>query len=833
MDDESEPAGDTRTSAGADSPGGRSRPALFYAGVFLITAATLMLQVIETRILSVVSWYHLAFFVISVAMFGLTSGAVWVYLRGERFTPATLSWDLAYFSAALAVATALSGAAQLTLSPTLAPRLVGLLVWAELALCIAVPFFFSGVVISLALTRSPFPVGRVYGVDLAGAAAGCLGVLAVLNATDAPSAVLWSAALTAVAAVAFSASRVGAAPARRPAFAALLERRRSLLIVLVASALANGLSEQGLRLVFVKGFDESSWPKLFEAWNSFSRVAVYAQSSRIPQMWGASPRFEPARWHTEQRTLNIDGDAATATYRINGDSGKAGFLRYDVTNLAYFLPELRRAGIIGVGGGRDVMSARVFGVPDIIGVEINPILVRLLVQTTGFADYADLRRLGGVSFHIDEARSWFARSRDTFDVIQMSLVDTWAATGAGAFTLSENGLYTLEAWRIFLGRLAKHGVFTVSRWYESGEVDETARMIGLAMAVLLESQAREPTRHIFVAASGSIATLVLGRAPLTPSQLAALRRAATEMRYTVLVDPDTAPPSSVISKILASPSADELDRATDGLELDLTVPTDDRPFFFNQFPLRELPRLIWKPELAQRHGIIYKGNLLATVTLGMLFVVAATLVVATIVIPLRPALRHVGPRLAMAGTAYFMLIGVGFMCIEIGLLQRMSVFLGHPIYSLSIVLFAMILATGLGSFLSERVQLARRASFAAWAVVTAGYLCTLPLTVRAVAHTFDSSSLPVRASLAVALIAPAGLLMGWGFPTGIRLIAAVDARPTPWFWGINGAAGVFASILAVAVSMALGISATLVIGAACYALLIPAAFTIGFAAERK
>jgi hypothetical protein len=801
--------------------------------VFLITAATLMLQVIETRILSVVSWYHLAFFVISVAMFGLTCGAVWVYLRGERFTAATLGWDLAYFSAALAVGTAVFGAAQLTLSPTLVPTLVGLLVWTELAICIAVPFFFSGVIVSLALTRSPFPIGRVYGIDLAGAAAGCLSVLVLLNATDAPSAVLWSAAASALGAVAFSASRVGTAPARRPPFAALLEWRWVLLIVLVACALANGLSGYGLRPVFVKGFDQSSWAQLFEAWNSFSRVAVYSQESRAPQMWGASPRFEPAQWPIEQRTLNIDGDAATATYRIGGDAGRAGFLRYDVTNLAYFLPNLRRAGIIGVGGGRDVLSARVFGVPDIVGVEINPILVRLLMHTREFADYADLPRLPGVSLHVDEARSWFARSLDTFDIIQMSLVDTWAATGAGAFTLSENGLYTLEAWRIFLGRLAAHGVFTVSRWYERDEVDETARMIGLAMAVVLESRAREPRRHIFVAASGSIATLVLGRAPFTPAQLAALREAAADMQYAVLVDPDTAPPSPVITGILSSRSAEELDRATNGRARDLSVPTDERPFFFNQLPLRELPRLIWEPELAKRQGIIYKGNLLATFTLGMLCVVAAALVVVTIVIPLRPALRHIGVRLALGGTAYFMLIGIGFMCIEIGLLQRMSVFLGHPTYSLSIVLFAMILATGLGSLCSERARLARRASFAAWALVTAGYLFTLPLTARAVAGTFDSSSLPVRAALAVALIAPAGVLMGWGFPTGIRLIAAADARPTPWFWGINGAAGVFASILAVAVSMALGISVTLLIGAACYALLIPAALAIGFASDPR
>src|SRR4029450_11433920 len=135
------------------------------------------------------------------------------------------------------------------------------------------------------------------------------------------------------------------------------------------------------------------------------------------------------------------------------------------------------AGIIGVGGGRDVLSARVFGVADIVGVEINPVLVRLLAKPPGFGDYTGLRRLGGVSLYVDEARSWFVRSRDRFDVIQMSLVDTWAATGAGAFTLTENGLYTREAWRIFLDRLAERGVFTVSRWYANAGFIETARMI--------------------------------------------------------------------------------------------------------------------------------------------------------------------------------------------------------------------------------------------------------------------------------------------------------------------------------------------------------------------
>jgi hypothetical protein len=181
----------------------------FYAGVLLITSATLMLQVIQTRILSVVAWYHLAFFVISIAMFGLTAGAVWVYSGRERFTEETLSHDLAHFSVAFALTTTLAVIVQMCLSPITALTMTAFATWSILAICLALPFFFSGVTISLALTRSPFPIGRVHGVDMVGAAIGCLGVLFLLNATNGPAAVLWVSVVGAVAAKLFSVSGIG------------------------------------------------------------------------------------------------------------------------------------------------------------------------------------------------------------------------------------------------------------------------------------------------------------------------------------------------------------------------------------------------------------------------------------------------------------------------------------------------------------------------------------------------------------------------------------------------------------------------------------------------
>jgi hypothetical protein len=223
---------------------------------------------------------------------------------------------------------------------------------------------------------------------------------------------------------------------------------------------------------------------------------------------------------------------------------------------------------------------------------------------------------------------------------------------------------------------------------------------------------------------------------------------------------------------------------------------------------------------------VARGNLAATSTLVMLFFISLLLVLGTILIPLRSAIKDVGKRLAVGGTVYFMLIGVGFMTIEIALLQRMSVFLGHPVYSLSIVLFSIILSTGVGSLISDKLPLNTSGKLALWAILTSAYFLLLPWYLPRITLAFDGSSLAARALWSVLLIAPGGLLMGWGFPTGMRLVTRVDGKPTPWFWGVNGASGVLASAMAVGISIGLGITATMVIGALCYLALIPAAIAM-------
>jgi spermidine synthase len=807
-----------------DETGRRVR---FYAALGLVTAATLMLQIIETRIISVTSWYHLAFFVISIAMFGLTAGAVFVYLRKDRFRPERLSYHLAVATLAFALTTDLAVVVQLTLVTGAAPSLTALAAWAEFALCLALPFFFSGIVVSLALTRSPYPIGQVYGADLIGAAIGCIGALLLLNVTSGPSAVLWVGAIIALAALGFAGCGLGELHGSGAIGARLFRHRRSIFAGCVLFAIANMLTIYGVRPTIIKDALEAPGDLAYDRWNSFSRITVGESYAGPAAMWGPSPRFPVPT--VEQRWLTIDGSAGTGIYRFDGNLASLDFLRHDVSNLAYAIPDLKTGAVIGVGGGRDVLSQRLFGVRDVTGIEINPITIDLLRRR--FSDYTTIATLDGVTLEVDEARSWFARTPRSFDVIQMSLIDTWAATGAGAFTLTENGLYTVEAWQRFLGRLNPDGLFTVSRWYALDEVDETGRMVSLAVATLLANGAAEPRRHLFLAAAGNIATLIMAKSPLSPAALAALKDAAKTNEFPLLLSPDSAAPSAELEKIVSATDRSALDQATAGFHLDLTPPTDARPFFFNQLRFRTLFDADVLARLSNA-GVV-AGNLIATLTLAMLVLISVVLVAATIIVPLQSTVRETGWPLAVGGTVYFALIGIGFMTVEIALLQRMSVFLGHPTYALSVVLFSLILWTGLGSMASERVRLAGAGRLVAWSVASAGYLFALPFWLPALLAELDGAGLLVRAGLCVLVLAPAGFLMGFGFPTGMRLVSAINTGPTPWFWGINGAAGVLAASVAVVTSIALSIDTTLRIGAVCYLLIAAPAVVLAFAAARS
>jgi hypothetical protein len=795
----------------------------FLAGVFLTCMCGLMLQIIETRVLSVLANYTLAFVAISVAMLGMTAGALLVFYRFETtYSPARLSGAMArvmsYF--AWSVLGSFGVLLNLAVIPTFEPTLGFVVSWTLTLLVLLPPYVLLGVAVSLALTRSSQNISLVYGVDLIGASSGCLVTLALLTAIDTYDAILIVGAIGAIAASTFSVARriggVRTQAAEQKGTPSFLIRPGLALGVLVLVAGVNALlGTHGLRPTLLKGWIARSHELTEERWNSFSRIAMTMQPQSDAFMFSASEIAPHVQ--LDQGMMTIDAEANTAMYRFNGDPHEMDFLRFDATALAYFIRHQGRSAVIGVGGGRDLLTASIFGFRDITGVEYNPILVRLFAHD--YRDFSGAGKIPGLRLVVDDARSWFARSHEQFDLIQMSMIDSWAGTTAGAFTISANPLYTVNGWKRFVSRLTPDGVFTVSRWYHPEHPDEAARVLSLAMATLIEMGEPKPAEHLYLAANGRLSTLIVGRAPLSMRDLSTLDETVRWLHYKTLAAPNRVSADPVIERILHARTVDELIRIGGETPLNLAPTWDANPFFFNQLRLPDPSFPTSRLHAALRESGVLHGNLNASLTLLTLVFISMVVVAMVIIGPAMSSTRRSSANITLWSSAYFLLIGVAFMFVEITLIQRMSLFLGHPIYSLAIVLFSVVLATGVGSLFSHRAVPLSVSSLVGWPLVLAVYLGLLPLWWGKLLDETETGSLIERASVCLAMTVPAGVLMGFMFPTGMRLCARIDSRITPWAWAVNGAAGVLATGAVVLVSINTSLNASLWVGAVAYALL--------------
>jgi hypothetical protein len=799
-----------------------SQPRWFLFGFLLTCMCGLMLQIIETRVLSVMANSTLAFFAIGVAMLGMTAGALLVFYRFETtYTPDHLCGVMArvmsYF--AWSVLGSFGVLLNLAVIPVFEPTLSFVVSWTLVLLVLLLPYVLLGAAVSLALTRGWQRISLVYGVDLIGASSGCLATLVLLTLIDTYDAILVVGAIGAIASITFhAAGRDGARAhtAESNVVPRFLVKPGLALGTLLPIAVINALlGTHGLRPTLLKGRMERSSHLTEERWNSFSRVAM-TMSPRSDAFLFSASEIAP-HVQLDQGLMTIDAEADTVMYRFNGDPHEMDFLRFDATALAYFIRHEGRSAVIGVGGGRDLLTASTFGFKDITGIDYNPIFARLFVHDYG--DFSGAGKIPGLRLIVDDARSWFARSNEQFDLIQMSMIDSWAGTTAGAFTVSANPLYTVNGWKRFIARLTHDGVFTVSRWFHPEHPDEAARTLSLAMATLIEMGEPKPAEHLYLAANGRLSTLIVGRAPLSMRDIETLDETVQRLHYETLAAPNRVPADAVLGRILHAGTLDELIRIGRETPLNLAPTWDANPFFFNQLRLPDPTASNSRLHAALRESGVLHGNLSASLTLLTLVLISLVVVVLLIMGPAMSSTRQSSVSTALWSSAYFLLIGVAFMFVEISLIMRMSLFLGHPTYSLAIVLFSIILATGVGSLLSDRVVQLSVGSLVGTPLVLAVYLALLPLWWGKLLDETESGSLIERASVCLAMIVPAGVLMGFMFPTGMRLCTRIDSRITPWLWAVNGASGVLASGAVVLVSINTSLNHSLWVGAVAYALL--------------
>jgi hypothetical protein len=778
-------------------------------GVALISGSLLMTELSLTRIFSVTMYYHFAFMAISIALFGLSASGVYVFLLRDRWRSTTTGRLLAGHAFAYGIVTlvALAVLTKLHVGLTYTPQNIALM--SVMYLMSALPFFAGGAAISIAISRLSTHVNAVYASDLLGAGAGCLLLMPALDNLGAPGAILVSAALGVGAAILFAES-----PAAR---------RRLLWAAVATSVVAGAFGRVAFTISATKGHENH--PVLFSKWNSFSRIGVYEQPYGA---WSLSDRYAGPLPAT--RLMDIDSAAGTQILKFSGNLQDVSYLQYELTALGYRLfgtpgsdaaaavkPAEFHALVIGTGGGRDLLSALVFGAASVDGVEINPIIVNDVMRDR-FRDYS-----GGVydrpNVHVtvEDGRSFVRRSTKQYDIIQASLVDTWAATAAGAYALSENSLYTVEAFDDYLNHLSDRGVLSVSRWVFDG-----LRLISLAQEVGAR-RGWDPADRLAIVQQDKIATFLLKKTPFTPEETQTLADAAATLGFAVLYLPGR--PAQIFDD-----KRDDYARLLQAADrfafyrqypLDVTPTTDDRPFFFNTTKLRNhsfvapFARAVGLAvERSDNPGAWATGGLTA---LLVLLAISTFLTVLFVLGPLAVTSRSaLGPGW-LRSLAYFACLGGAFMLIEVALLQRFVLLLGHPVYSLTVTLFSLLLGTGLGSVLSRRVPETgiRRSAIIACAGV-AGVALLWGSVLPPILQAAIAWPLPLRIALAVALMAPAGMIMGIPLPAGVRLLSATDPQLVAWAWGMNGALSVLGATLAVFIAMNWGFSVTLLCGAIGY-----------------
>jgi hypothetical protein len=759
------------------------------AGLCLTSFATLLLELALTRLFSVVLFYHFAFLAISIALLGLGAGGVFAYLRKRQLAKVAtriLAERLCMMNAVVVLLVL-----EIVLHVPVALEVTGknFIRLTILYLAAAVPFFLTGVLFSIVFSRETRRIPLLYGTDLGGGALACLAVVPLLNWIGGPNTILMASAALAVAAAVWASSQ----NTRRVAGALLA----GFLLLIAAN-----LSDKLIDVVYAKGiFRDPAWVE-FARWNALSRVEV----DRIGRA----------------KSIVIDADASTYIMNVQPDHVQGTpWERILMSRPPALVNVLRPRGdfaIIGPGGGIDVLTALFNGSPSVTGIEINPIIANTIMRGR-YATYSKhLYQRPDVHMNVTDGRSYLRSTPQQFDVVQMTLVDTWASTAAGAFALSENNLYTVEAFREYFEHLRPDGMIAITRW-EFHEPREALRVVAEAMEALHRLGVANPARNFIVASQGllnedGIPVVVLAKkTPFTPDEEAAVQ--AHFLKYSELqaLYMPSEPQQNPFGDLIASNDA----RAFARTYAYNVAPVDDNaPFFF--FTLKP-GQIVGAQSL--HHGVDWKVNL-GVLVLLLVLVISLAAVLAFLILPM--ALHRGQVRQSPLPLLYFVAVGLGYILVEIAFIQRFVLFLGHPTYALTVVIFLLMLSSGAGSLFSRRWLPRTELAWMPIILVVGALLIDVIFLPRWL-ESWVGLTLYSRMAVSGLLLAPLGFVMGMPFPTGLRALAAraesnlhlsADDNAVEWAWAMNAAASVLGSVLAMVIAIQFGLNVTLACGIAAY-----------------
>jgi hypothetical protein len=775
------------------------------AALALLSAGTLLYELVLMRVFSVLMWYHFASLAIGLALLGLGAGGLAVGLAPGVGRPARRpAWALLFGAGAASVLLFLVTVhawpelARFTLAPFhqpfykpferpettnldagLALRLTGLVLgtgW---------PFFFAGAATAGLLAERAPRIGPAYAATFLGSAAGCAAFPLLLSLVSAP------AGLAAAAAAGAGAAALWAPPGRGRAASWAVA---ALLAGAGLWAHATGAAE----IPFARGRYEPAL--LAVRWNAMSRVAAYPlPPDDTLRPYGLSSRYKGP----QPRQIGVVVDDSGYTNLFDGAESAANpeYFRANLVALPFHLRPEAKALLFGPGGGKDVWIALSFPGVSVRAVEINPQVVEMAEETFAAFTGRPYSR-PGVSLSVSDARRFARIDRGRYDVIEASSVFGRLPPTAGAFTLSEDVLHTAEAFGEYWDRLEDDGILSITRFaYEQ----RALRLTALARELLDRKGVRDPGRHVRVLTDRGLANVMVSRRPFDAADDARLREVAARYGFEFLY-PHPGPGASLLSRLVDAPTLRE---ALPDVPFDVSPPTDDRPFFY--YTVR--PSDFLRGHIPGQAGFDDRGAEI----LRLSFLVMLALALLTLVAPV--ALARGLPRGAGAGAplAFFFAVGCGYMALEIGTMKRLVLLLGHPIYAVSVTLLAFLLGSGAGSLLAGRLA-STRGRLMGWLAAAAGLGLFQALLAPALLAPVALFPTPLRFAAAALAALPLAFALGIPFPAATARLGGMAGALLPWAWAVNGTASVAASLGAVLVAMNYGYTATLTAGALLYVL---------------
>ncbi len=782
------------------TPGFEMARKLPFFEIFATSLGALLLEISYTRIFSFKVFYYFTYLILGLGLLGIGSGGIAIATseRLRRIRPERLI-SVASFAAGASVLFSYLCIARIQLN--IADSMnqpIEVLKLIVVALLLTSSFFAVGLVLSTILSRDPEAVQRLYAADLFGAALGCTLAVPLVSVLSPPRTVILAGMVLAAAGLRLSRDSRALMAIGWP------------LVALLGAVVATGALLTDPVVAKSKSYESFRRSVIFSKWSPVFRIDV-----------ANHPLFPGDLF-----LVFHDGQPGSGLRRFDGTFQRFAYLEHDPRALPFdVLPKHPKVLIIGAAGGHEVVASLYFKASHVTGVELNPVTYSLL--TNVFADITGhLAENPKVTLINGDGRWFLGQSKEKYDLVWFVAPDSYAAMNvatSGAFVLSESYLYTTEMVKASLRHLTDDGVICT----QFGELDydrkpnRTTRYLATAREAFREQGVDDFSDRVMLASSVGYppfreVAILLGKKPFTRAQSAAFDKRARgmdqgEVRYLPGNAPDATPPNQVITL-----HDDELPGFLKNYRYQVSAVHDDAPFFWHFARFRDAA---FAPLPFGNVVVDQEDSIAEQLTMGFLVIVTilAAVMLLLPLVTIRSAWSEM-PRKGAAGI-YFAALGLGFMFLEVGLIQKLTLLLGYPTYSLSVTLFALLLSSGAGSFLSGRHTIARNRALVFLLLFLAVLVAFAEFVLPSVVAAFLGCSLIVRIAITIAIVSPVGLCLGTFMPLGLRTVARSTPRPreyVAWAWAVNGFFSVIASILSTIVAMVFGFRVLIVLSLAAY-----------------